>query len=222
MAFAYSQGDEGRHDELIKQTREYFCKHGYSHLPLTPDDEDRFFGIVNYQFHQSSKGDLAGVVYFLSIMHKFAIGNEKFVINQKYLNWQITLFEKKEYRYRIQIGKDIHKFLCYIPQGIAHKDMSIKFPSIFVHGIDAHIVHTLLAMCHKLNTLFIQHHLPPLLISTTHDCFKVCALYSNLLLPLVQYSYNSINDLEPLLNIPGLLKPTRRFKLIFIHYYTSY
>lgn len=63
--------------------------------------------------------------------------------------------------------------------------MKRKFPSIFIHGFDAHIVYYLLDLVQRLNKQFKLHDLPSIYISTTHDCFKINTMYADLLLPLL-------------------------------------
>lgn len=62
----------------------------------------------------------------------------------------------------------------------------------------------------RLNDPLRKHNLPLVYVSSVHDCFKINTMYADLLIPLLQNSYNSLNKLEKKLNIPGLLAKDKK------------
>jgi hypothetical protein len=70
--------------------------------------------------------------------------------------------------------------------GVDEKQMEVTFPSIFVQGIDAHIVHYLLDKVNEVNTKLRESNLPELLVEMNHDCFGFSLLHAHYQTRMVQ------------------------------------
>lgn len=96
-------------------------------------------------------------------------------------------------------------FNIYLPQNKFNEaQMLIKFPSIFIHGLDATIVHHFYDILRQLNQDFELLGLPPISGFTNHDCYGVNLTYSPYLQLIIAYIYNklSASNLGNLINVP--------------------
>lgn len=92
----------------------------------------------------------------------------------QFLNWCIRLVKNIEFRHNVKLSQSVHhKFIFYLYTGVDYKSMRRKFPSIFIHGFDAHIVYYLLDLVRQLNEQFKVYGIPLIYISSTYDCFKM-------------------------------------------------
>jgi hypothetical protein len=183
----------------------------YSKVPLSENEIKQLATYINSQFYKTRYSDLSGVTEFMRIITDFTKNKDSIHVNMQFLNWCIRLAEKTEFRHSVKLSNNVnHKFLFCLYNGVDYKAMQRKFSSIFIHGFDAHIVYYLLDLILQLNNKFKQHGIPLIYVSTTHDCFKINTLYADLLIPLLQEAYNSINKQEKRLKIPGLLSKNKK------------
>jgi hypothetical protein len=164
-----------------------------------------FFNFIAYHHLQT-------VRQFLKFTQSYVQAQaDKVKMKLEYLEWSLHIVKQKASRHRVQLGRTTHQFQINYKFGVDKEQAGVTFPSIFVQGLDAHIVHTLIENVSELNKELVKEGLPRILLSVNHDNFGINVQYAHLLIPLVSFSYNSINKLS----FKGLeLPPGRNIKCI--------
>lgn len=207
MALGYSEGLQSRMHEFDKHLKDCFRDQGYAVSLLTQDQINRVVLILSTCFNDYEQTNLKVVNHFLGLSRKFikSLKTDKVHIKMKYLSWTLQLIQSAASRHRIRLPNNIvHKFVIYHKFGYDASGMLTSFPSIFIQGIDAHIVQELLHNGFKINEELRKHHLPEIFLNTNHDNFGINVQYALFLNYMVKKAYNTINELH-FPEIPGYL-----------------
>lgn len=203
MALGYAQGEESRTHTFNEQLKEHFISQGFAKPPLTVAQQRNITSLLSFTFEVIAKELLKPVKAFLTLTRKYVDATENIQIPLKYLTWNFRIKETLQFRHRMHDGEAVRQFSLYHTFGISKKEMATTFPSIFVQGLDAHIVHECLNTLHNINVKLREHGIPEILLKVNHDCFGFNMQYAQYQTLIIQQAYNSINDLT--LPVPGLL-----------------
>jgi hypothetical protein len=203
MAYAYMQGESSHHNTLLEEITEYFSNHGYSVLPIPPDTLNDFISMINEYFgHTLKKEPLASIGRFLKNTQKYcnAAQSDKdgtITTTMPYLTWTFKAMQQLKSRERITSGKKkTHYFTSYYQFGYDEDKLQRTFPSVFVQGIDSHIVYDLIAHVTTINELLREAGLPTIELAINPDDFGMTMRYAPFLVPFIQQIYRGLNKLK--------------------------
>lgn len=208
MALGYGQGDNSRIDDFKTFIKKSFSEEGYASITMTPEEFDSIAQFINRFFNVKTKMELRTSKEFLNITQSFAANEvelkDHIKIETPFLIWCLRMFKNKMSRHLIKTGKKETRFAIYHNYGKDKEEMQQTFPSIFIQGLDAFIVHQFFYSLNKLNKLLEENGLPKVEIMTLHDCYGIIVIYAHFLEPIMQEVFNNINTLTfpgmPLLN----------------------
>lgn len=197
MALGYSQGIESRRRSLIGQITEHYISEGLVAIPLTDNELTKLVNLISWFFTLIANQQLQTVQQFLKITQSYVESQpEKVTMKLEYLEWSLHIVKQKGSRHRVNVGPKMHHFQINYKFGVDKEQAGVTFPSIFVQGIDAHIVQTLIEKVSELNKELVKEGLPEIRLSVNHDNYGINVQYAHILIPLVREAYNSINKLS--------------------------
>lgn len=201
MTYAYAQGRKARGVAIKTAFKEYYVERGYKAVPFTTEILDSIVVTFLDFFQHYSVKHLGAMKRFLDSMMFFvreSLKNKKnkIIVKLKYCTWTLRCHETVETRHTFIVDHIPRKFTLYHHHYDETAQVASKMPSIFIQAIEANFVHELYYINNKINTLLYGKSLPMLFLSTNHDCLGVNYLYSPLLVPIVQQSYNTISELK--------------------------
>jgi hypothetical protein len=155
-------------------------------LNLTPIMLNKFF--IHY-----AKKILGDMDIFLALCKNFI--NEHCELHKNsvkpieimfpFLNWNFIIYREIQKQY----SKQGHRPTFRIAQREYNVgEMKVKFPSIFVQGIDSQIVYSYLDFVKE-----YHENKFPIAVWTNHDCFHICGEYAMLLDIILQDIYSSLS-----------------------------
>lgn len=212
MAYGYCQGSRSREHTF----KELICNHykscGYPTIPLAETILNELTKELNSFFVAYATNHLSTVKDFLYCMHEYAKQSKnKVQAKYQFLSWELIIYKQSYSRHKFYIDKVTHNFQLNFNHGIDKHAINTTLPSIFIQGLDAHIVHMLYYILKKINQKLRAAGLCEIQIYTNHDNFAINAQYAHFLIPIMQQIYDTIDDLA--LEIPGLnkeiLKPVK-------------
>ena len=194
MTLPYSAGKPSRIDQFKSIIQDAFITRGVNVFPLSSDDLFKIAEVLNRIFEQVARENLNIVIKFLDICKKFTQKDTDIkTITMPYLTWNLQILKQLTSQHKVKTGNSKINFKVIHNYGLDKNQVNITFPSIFVQGIDAHIIHVLLHNVAIINEELRATNLPEILLSCNHDCFGINMFYAPILVPLVMSSYNTIN-----------------------------
>lgn len=204
MALGYGQGDDSRITNFMETIKDYYSSQGFTRPGLTEEEIKELAEFINYYFGIKSRMELKKSKEFLNIAQNFAKAESdkkgKVKIETPYLTWTLRIFEQKASRYRVDINGKETRFQVYHKYGIDKDLIAQTFPSIFIQGLDALIIHMFYYTIDNLNYILEGYGLPKVQIISLHDCYGICLLYAPFLEPIMQELYDEIDALD----FPGM------------------
>lgn len=201
MAFAYAQGRKSRGESIKESFMEFYISKGYQTTPISEyaleiviENLLDFFQNYSNKYFESLKSFLNGIQAL--IKHTLDPKKGELKVKLKYCTWKLRCQESVERRYTFKINEVNHKFTLYHKLNTSIEDVGSKVPSIFVQGVEAHIVHEFYNRVLHMNECLREANLPLMVISTNHDSLAINATYGPLLVPLMQECYNTISKLK--------------------------
>lgn len=203
MTYFYNAGEKARVIDYKKHITEYFTSKG---LPATPQHElGDLCEFLNSFFRYIVESLLPGSQCFLRTCKKFIsqktnTGLQPIKIKLRYLVWDFIILQQHSKRMRITAGGSFvgstfrHKLeVRRFTDKFNRKDMETTFASIFIHSIDAHIVHRFYHLLYLLNIEFEAAGLPRISGFTNHDCYGLNMTYNIYLDSILSFIYNEIS-----------------------------
>lgn len=212
MTFAYHAGDNSRVEDFQQYFKDYYSEKGYNKVP----DVLRLCRYLNQFFLEQMKITLPTCREFLQhcddyIRKSLNASNAFRPIRMEFpfLTWEFLIPQEAPVS-RVIVGGshignlDKHKLsIKQYKKEYDQSQMQCTFSSIFIHSMDAHIVHLGYNITQELNQLLRQNNLPLFHFYANHDCFGVNLLYSIYLQPMIAHFYNltSQHNFGKLINI---------------------
>jgi hypothetical protein len=109
------------------------------------------------------------------------------VIVFPYLSWNFLIYKRNQKR--LYLNPKLRPTLQLEEREYNITQMKIKFPSIFIQGIDAQIVYSFIEHAQT----FHENSLP-ISIWSNHDCFHIAAEYAMLLDIILQSIYTNLSS----------------------------